>query len=266
MVERQEEYSKLKRQPLSLVLAEFRFSPVLKMADFIPEIQERFRKTYPAFQEMKGQSIQVDNQEVRVSSALAWMFTTAEGHKAVEIDQGRLVYFSSRYERFPGFLSECVGALTILKELIDPKLLLRVGLRYNDVVTPREDEELAAYLDSSLMPPSPLLNVGAAVHQHRTETLSQTDVGILAIRTFVSQHGLTVMPDLSDRLPVDIRNDAPSGRLSAVLDFDHYWVASERGVIFTPEIAKEHLEKLHRIARKAFWSLTTAFARNERWS
>jgi uncharacterized protein (TIGR04255 family) len=263
---KEKEYPKLERQPLSLVLAEFRFSPVLKIADFIPDFQERFRKTFPATRDMKRQSIQVDNQGVHVGSIRAWMFTTPEGDKAIEIDQERLVYFSSSYGRFPGFLDECVEALTILKELIDPGLLLRVGLRYNDIVIPGEDEDLTAYLNPSLMPPSPLLNMGADVNQHRTETLFQTDVGILAIRIFVSQLGLTVMPDLSGRLPVDVRKDAPSGRLSAVLDFDHYWVASERGVIFTPEVAKEHLKKLHRIAREAFWKLTTKFARSERWS
>ena len=43
MVMRTEPALKLERSPLILVLSQIRFSPVLKMADFVPDIQEKMR-------------------------------------------------------------------------------------------------------------------------------------------------------------------------------------------------------------------------------
>jgi uncharacterized protein (TIGR04255 family) len=59
----------------------------------------------------------------------------------------------------------------------------------------------------------------------------------------------------------------PSDRVTAVLDFDHYWVApDETGEAFALPTVTAHLARLHEPAREAFWKVTTELARTVRWN
>jgi len=255
-------FPKLNRQPLSLVLADFRFSPIAKMGNWIPDIQEKLRKDFPSFQEVQGQQIILGSDIPKVlNSSLAWTFTGPGAQKSIRIEQSRLVYVTTSYGRFPGFRGECVKALRLLKNVVDPGLLTRVGLRYNDIIVPQPDEDFEKYLVPNLLP---LMQENIEIAQHRCETLARTEFGMLAVRTFMSRQGIVIMPDLHD-VPLKLRSDAPKERLSVILDIDHYRTF-EGGVSFTIEEAAETLSSLHRIARSAFWKATTNFARNERWS
>ena len=270
---RREQYPKLKNQPLSLVLAEFRFNPILKIGDAIPDLQERLRKHYPRFSKQDetmvllfGPHGQVDKspQEIRTS----WLFASANQRQALKIDSERLIFFCTDYDRFPEFCKSCLEAIEILQSQVNPELLLRVGLRYNDVIVPQEGDTLTDYLDPTLVPTKAIDGLNGILLQHRAETIWTTSVGKLAIRSYFSNRGLAVMPDLHQRLPVITRDDVPAEITSAVLDFDHFWDATgtSEEILFKLNNAKQRLSGLHQIAREAFWKVTTDFARNERWA
>lgn len=257
-------YGKLSRQPLSLVLAEFSYSTVLKMADHIPDLQEQYRKDFPTFSVNQGRSVNITPDGVQVGASTSWVFVSADKRKAINIDQRRLVYFCTDYNRFPEFKKECVTALSVLKGVVEPGLLEKVGLRYNDVVVPGKGESLETYLKPSFIAPMSLEETGNTIIQNRTETAVKTSSGMLAVRTLIGSSGLVVMPDFHGSVPVKIGNIAPPGEICAVLDFDHSW-AAEAPVEFSPNIAGVRLESLHIDARNAFWNITTKKATEELW-
>ena len=53
------EYRKLANQPLVFALAEFRFSPIVQIDQFVPNFQDAIRKSYPLLEPMQEHAIQV---------------------------------------------------------------------------------------------------------------------------------------------------------------------------------------------------------------
>ena len=258
-------YIKLTRQPLTLVLAEFRFSEVLKMSNFIPDIQERLRKEYPRFTPKNEQSIEVHNEGVRVGPGInSWVFGSADRKQAILIDQNRLVFFTTEYNRFPGFQELSLTALQVVQDIVSPRLLLRVGLRYNDSVVPDDGEKLEQYIEDPWIPPPPLQKISNVLGYHKEETVVVTDIGALSVRTMIGKSNLRVMPDLAGGAHVAIVNDAPTDKLTAVLDFDHSWNADNDSICNVGKAGKI-LNDLHTITREAFYATTTPFARDQKW-
>lgn len=258
-----DEYNKLNKQPLQFVLAEFRFSPVMQIADYIPKIQESLRKQYPIPNKTSEQSVQVQAGGIAVSSIDRWAFLSADKKSAVDINQERLMYITTEYPRFEGFSNACEQALEALADIVEPSLILRVGLRYGDLVTLDEGESLSDLVNEHFGFPSCTTTLGTAQHQN-TETFLNTEMGGLAIRTLYGIHNLTCLPDVQG-LPVQIKTDAtPSERI--ILDFDHFWEAREESVSFETNEVLEKLSTLHETSREAFWQITTDHARNEKWA
>ena len=258
-------YKKLKNQPLKFVLAEFRFSQVMQIADYIPKIQEALRKQYPISNKTSEQAVQVQpgGVAVSVSTVDRWAFLSANKKSAVDINQERLIYITTEYARFDGFSDVCKQALETLADIVDPSLILRVGLRYSDLVVIDDGETLSDLVNDHFGFPQCINTLGKAQHQS-TETFLNTAIGGLAIRTLYGQHNLTCLPDVQG-LPVQIKADpTPSERI--ILDFDHFWEAKEESVGFEINEVLEKLSALHKTSREAFWKITTDRARNEKWA
>lgn len=261
-----DEPRKLSNQPLTLVLAEFRFSDVLRIEGHIPDIQEKIRKQYPVLKKSDHQTVQLADQAIKVHSTSQWLFTSTDQRSTVIIGHDRLVYITSDYDRFPEFCDRCFSTLEVIKEVVDPTLLLRIGLRYNDHIVTDNPDQLAKCVDPQLLPNPKFNSLGPAINHHRIDTSVQTSAGSLSIRSLFGKHGLIVMPDLSQALPVELKDPHGSPEASLLLDFDHSWTAKDPGIPFELELAKEHLDSLHLTARQAFWQVTTEYARSNLWS
>lgn len=261
-----DEPRKLPKQPLTLVLAEFCYSPLLKIEKHIPDIQEMIRKSYPLLNRADQQTVQVADQEISVTKASQWIFTSQDLRSAVRISSDRLVFVTSRYERFPEFSDRCLDVLSTLKEIVDPTLLLRIGLRYNDHIVFEDLDHATELVDAQLIPNIDFVSLGTGVNHHRIETSIQTSEGALQIRSLLGKHGYAVMPDLSQTLPVKLEVAGEPDKVALLLDFDHSWSAEEPGVSFELAVAKDHLDRLHDTARAAFWKATTEHARSNLWT
>lgn len=256
------EYKKLSKQPLKLVLAEFRYSPVMEIGKFIPQLQEALRKTYPLPEKREDQVIHFQGSTLNVSHAERWIFLSGNRKSAVDITQERVVYYTTDYPRFDGFAEKCNEILRCFSSIVDPNLILRVGLRYSDLITLEKNETITKIVDSHFAFPPDIIEFGQNLQQ-RNETIIKTEIGILAIRTLYGIHQLTCFPDL-ESMPVNIKKETePSERL--ILDFDHFWDGSDGENAFTPKDILKKLESMHVISRKAFWTVTTDYARNEKW-
>ncbi len=263
-----EKYPKLERQPLTLVLAEFRFSPTNDPAAGIPDFAELLGLQSDGFEEGTRQEVQLTPEGVSVKTPnKIWLSREAKEGRLIQIEKDRMIFVTTQYPRFDPFTEQCMEAVHALKQTMNPEYLRRVGLRYNDAVVPLEDEDLEHYLDPHLLPVNLFGDDKAAVKHHRTETLLHTDAGVLALRVLMGRHGLAVMPDISHRFPLEPSVEVPSERMTAVLDFDHFWKPDrEDGAGFSTHEAEKRLRSLHKAAREAFWQVTTEFARRERWA
>lgn len=256
-------YKKLENQPLKLVLAEFRFSSVLEIAKFIPKIQEELRRDYPTSGQSNNQTIQVQPGSIGVATMDKWAFISANGQSAIDINQERLVYMTAEYPRFARFSDACKQAIEVLADIVEPSLVLRIGLRYSDLVLVDAGEEVSKLVDKHFGYPECLGSLGATQHA-RTETFLRTDIGELVVRTMYGQHNLTCLPDMQV-LPVFTGHDTvPSERI--ILDFDHFWAASDEPVSFEVNDALKKLDRLHESSIEAFWKVTKDYARNEKWA
>ena len=264
---RDKSYPKLARQPLTLVLAEFRFGRVIFEPSRLATLKARLAGTFSDVTEGVAQQVQMDDQGVKITQApyLIWRAPAAGASLHLEVD--RIAYATTMYPRFEGFARDCRAVVEALLETLSPSTLHRVGLRYNDVVVPVPGESLAQYVEAALLPFVPLAANGNAVLRHLSETLVQTSAGALAVRALTGMHGLDMMPDLQGQFGLALGGDVPKDRLAAVLDFDHCWEVPEaEGVAFSAEAAIERLAQLHEPAREAFWKVTTEFARTQRWN
>lgn len=256
------DYKKLNNQPLRFVLAEFRFSTVMDIQAYIPKLQEELRKQYPIPDRKTEQIVRIQPGGIATSTLEQWSFVSSNRKNAVDINQDRLIYYTAEYPRFEGFSSACKFALNALKNIVEPNLILRIGLRYGDLVIIENNENATDFVDPHFTFPSCANQLGDAQHQ-RSETHISTKLGGLAIRTLYGVHNLSCLPDI-EGLPVAIEvNKEPSERI--ILDFDHFWESKGESIDFETSEILQTLESLHDTSRAAFWKVTTDYARNEKW-
>ena len=256
------EYRKLANQPLVFALAEFRFSPVLQIDQFIPQFQEAIRKTYPLPEPLQEHAIQVKGSAVDVSSRMKWAFVESSRQSAVSLDQERLIFITTEYPRFNGFAKSCMEALQPLNDIVDPDLLLRIGLRYGDLIEIKDGEKLEDYVDPYFGYPKLAETLGTPEHQ-RDEVAIRTRVGRLLIRSLYGINPLVCLPDLQG-IPALPKPDAESSQ-RIILDFDHIWFGDGSAKFDLSQI-EDILGKLHEPAREAFWRITTDEAKERKWS
>lgn len=257
------DYKKLARQPLQFALAEFRFSPILRMEEYIPELQDALRAEFPLPESTQEQSVQVQPGGIAMLALTRWGFLAAERKSGLAIDQNRLIYFTTEYLRFDGFSESCRNILSTLENIVKPALVLRIGLRYGDLIKIPKDEVLTDYVDEYLGFSTSVKALGTPIHQ-RNEVAVRTSIGVLIIRSIFGETDLVCMPDLMG-IPLSLEKDKkPSQRI--VLDFDHYLESGNGSLKFESDQAIGLLSQLHLTSREAFWQITTNEAREQKWS
>jgi uncharacterized protein (TIGR04255 family) len=257
------QYKKLENQPLTFVLAEFRFSPVEKIVDYIPAIQEGVRRQFPIFEKREEQTLQFDPAGMTVSRALSWAFLSADRKNAIDVNQNRIIYMTSDYPRFAGFSEACRKALDTLIGEVAPGLIFQIGLRYGDMIIPGNNT-IDDLVDSHFAIPPTINKLNPISGQHRTETYLQTEFGKLMIRTLYGTSNLTILPDIQN-LPIAL-DHVPDASERLIIDFDHIWQAEGESVVFETDTALDRLDDLHKVSREAFWEITTDYAKDEIWS
>ena len=239
------------------------FSPVMQIADYIPELQGALRNWYPEFEKTSEHSVQIQPGNITVSASDRWSFISANKKSAVVISHERLWYVTAEYPRFDGFSDTCEEVIATLVNILEPGLLLRIGLRYGDLVIIGENEKVADLIDEHFIFPQCIESLGSS-QQQSTEMFLNTDQGVLTIKTLYGHHNFRCLPDIQG-LPIAIGiDDVPGERI--ILDFDHVWENKEESIPFTTDEITERLGSLHETSRDAFWKITTDYARNKKWA
>lgn len=250
------QFEKLTKQPLVMVLAEFRFSTILQIGNYVPLFQDLVRQHFPHFSTINQQEIVVDPQGLKINQNDAWLFQSADKKSAYLLDKDRITFLTAEYNRFPDFLSHCQTAIKFVEDVIRPALILRIGLRYSDVILPTYPEEkIENYVQEAICNTS-IGKVFGDQLRHVNESILRTENGILVVRTLYGELNATVWQDLID-VPISIKKVmTPSKRI--LLDFDHYWSPEEgESQSFYIDFIINKITCLHENSRKAFWEITT---------
>ena len=139
-------YVPLSQNPLVLVLSQVRFSPVRKIGDYIPGIQEAFRRHgFPIERAGKFQQLTITPAGVHAVEQERWEYSTKDEQWSVTVLQDSVVLQTTAYQRFEAFAEKLeVAVKTVLEQTEQDKLglILRVGLRYVDLIQDRKSTRL----------------------------------------------------------------------------------------------------------------------------
>ena len=224
-------YVPLSQQPLALVLGQVKFSPIRQMDGYIAKIQEQFRRNeFPVERAGKIQQITFGpgaGGPVQVIEQDRWEYRTRDETWSVLVTQDGVVLQTTAYEKFEGFadrLQRAVQTVFATTEHDRLGVVQRVGLRYIDVVQPREGEDFRAYIRPGLHGAADeVFSPGS--HRLHVESRGRTRVGevdgTMVLRVVQNDQGLSLPPDLIGGAPKHAAR-AKAGELITLIDMDHY--------------------------------------------
>ena len=219
---------KLSKDPLSLVLCQVRFSAIRKMPDHIPDIQDRLRrKGFPIDASGSGQTLVVtqgpEGMQTDVKPIRRDEFRSKDGHWSVSIGIDALSLVTTAYDRYKGFsekLELCLQEVNAVAEL-NLCQVLRIGIRYIDVIEPSENETFRDYLKEPLHGlRSDVYLGGKQVIQ--SQTIGSTKMGTMSVRIWQNNHGQLIPPDILQGKPMPTLASAEPGKLITLVDTDHF--------------------------------------------
>lgn len=248
---------KLAKSPLVYVVAQVRIGAVLKMADYIPEIQERMRKAgyslYRPSEVREEFEFGPGGTETRVTRQ--WAFDRIDRTTGFSVQTGSVAFHTTAYDTHEAFFVDLQQGLQIVQDVVGISASERLGLRYVDAFQASADRALGDYLKEGLRGVS-LGHIGALRPRSFTNLVMETDVGgRLVVRIGLNPEGVLppnlVPPDLVSAKTFD--TSKPVG----ILDYDHFVEKSEA---FSIEGAMGWFNGLHGTLSEAFRETVSDFA------
>ena len=227
-MERKCEYIPLSKQPLILVLCQVRISPIEQMSKYIPEIQEEFRRNgYPNFEPGKIQQVNFGSSGIQASEQERWEFRNKEGNTSIIVLKDSFVLQTTAYGKFEDFAAQLkLASQTILSKTEHDQYgrVLRIGLRYIDLIQPKDGEDFRYYLRPGFhgLPDEDFKPKTGRV---RVESAGQIDmgdnVGTMVVRISQYDKGMDLPPDLAVSAPKRAKR-VENDELVTFVDIDHY--------------------------------------------
>ncbi len=230
-MERKCRYVLLSKQPLVLVLGQVRFSPIRQIESYLPVIQEEFRRYgFPIERAGKVQQLIFGpggGVPVQIVEQERWEYRTKDETWSVLVMQDSVGLQTTVYEKFEGFADKLLHAVrTVFAKTEHDKLgvVERVGLRYIDLVQPREGEDFRFYLRRGFHGIEDQV-FQTATHRLHMESMGKTSVGdisgTMVVRVVQNDQGFSLPPDLVGGAPKHAPRAKP-GELITLIDMDHY--------------------------------------------
>lgn len=259
---------KLKNAPVFYVIAQVRFNTIKSMEDFVPRIQERFRKSgFPDFQSLVMQTIHIphnaiDNSEVRSTPQKSYRFGNLEKTESFSLNENAISFETTDHQVFSYFCGRLMSGVEIVNEVAELAFTERLGLRYLDAVVPVSGDVsgMSKWINPTLLGLSGKINADI-VHSY-CETHSVVDQVHSVARVLARQGPLAVPPDIGTiALTIKEQFTAIEGP-HALVDIDAF---SETRMAFDFGSVEGVLNELHVACATAFTSIVTEHALNA-WS
>lgn len=253
--------SPLKNPPVCLTLAQVRFNPILKLADFLPSIQESFRQAgYPDFDRQHLISIQLSAQDGQRATPTPiqqerFQLGNVEKTHSFILDGQNLTLQSTNYGQFETFSACFLEGLNIVHDAVKLAFTERVGLRYLDRVMPQPGETIEQYLVEQVQGLTARLD-GRSRYSY-TEAMNEIGNIKLLSRVAIQDGPLAFPPDLQPgNMRITERFTSYVG-ISAILDNDGFFEGREA---FSTNAVADHLDAIHKVIGAAFKTTATPYA------
>jgi len=250
----------LKNPPVYLTLAQVRFNPILKLVDFLPGIQERFRHAgYPDFEHQHLISIQVAIQDGQSTPKPVqqdrFQLGNLEKTHTFILDGQSLTLQSTKYGRFETFSACFLQGMEMIHQALDLAFTERIGLRYLDRVIPQEGETIEQYLAEQVHGLTSRLG-GRPIYSY-TEALNEVGRIKLVSRVAIQDGPLAFPPDIQPgNMAVAEKFVSYTGKC-AILDNDGFVEGRET---FSVQAVSDHLQAIHEVIGAAFKATATPYA------
>jgi uncharacterized protein (TIGR04255 family) len=153
----------LANPPLSEVICQVRFPPILKLAEQIPiDFQERVRHRFPGFNEQHGLMLRLEPREGQALPSVGaelrgrtYGFPTADEVSVATVSVNFYALTTHRYTVWEEFAADLTLIHDAVVATFDPVYATRIGLRYVNVLTAESTgkdtiEEIADMLRAEL--------------------------------------------------------------------------------------------------------------------
>ncbi|MGP8185192.1 MAG: TIGR04255 family protein [Terracidiphilus sp.] len=253
--------------PVVYVIVQVRFSPVLSLKTYVPQIQEHFRQNgFPAFDSRFNFQLAftvpppTETEPVApaipVERTLSYVFSNRERNQSFLLEQNGLTFQVTDYEDFKWFLELFLTHLNHINTVISPDSTERIGLRYIDAVLPKTGSRIKEYLIPDVLGLSEKRMRGQVQHSYSETMILNGDTSTFS--RIIRREGKIAFPPDMVGLPVAInpRFTEYTG-IHALVDTDSY-----QTVRLPMETAKMRttLNHLHESVENAFNAVTTEFA------
>jgi uncharacterized protein (TIGR04255 family) len=241
----------LTHAPLLLVLAQVRFSTVLKMHEFLPEIQEQLRNNgLPKFRAVRTQTelrVFGAEQSPHLTTNAHWEFASKDDRTMAVLGTDSISLSTTEYRTFEAFTENLAKLLETVGRTANISLRQRIGLRYIDVIVPSAGKVLSDYIADGLLGIS-LEKLGLKAPSSVNAMIGNSSLGTFVLRSTRLPKGSVVPADL---LPLKLETDKPLTleREFCVLDFDHFNEGTKDFDV--PQTMKE-FEELHNLIDRTF--------------
>jgi len=248
---------KLSKSPLVYVLAQVRIGAVLKMEEYVPQIQEQMRKVgYPLYRLSEVREVHFGADKPDMTTTKRWYFD-AMGRKAGFLLQaGSIVFHTTEYDTSKAVFSDLQRGLSIIHEAVDISAVERLGLRYVDAFQADRGHELGEYFQPGIRGIS-LEEIGATQPRLFINLVTNTKIGgKLVIRLSQNTGGWSLPPDLQPPELTPNKTFLPDREI-AVVDYDHF---IERDEPFSLEGIGHTFDTLHNTTSAVFRKTVSEFA------
>lgn len=122
--------------PLAEVIFQVRFPNILRIASEEPSaFQEIIRKDYPLLSVNNNETVvEVNGQKQSVGTTKNYQFVSVDGRSKVNLTNSFIAYSTLKYLKWELFKKECEKVVQTFKDIYQPSIIQRVGLRYKDVI------------------------------------------------------------------------------------------------------------------------------------
>jgi uncharacterized protein (TIGR04255 family) len=252
---------KLSSPPLFYAFTQIIFGPIMKIEDFIFEIQENMKDLgFPDFSEEQLPNIVFDPQNnlpVKTEIRKRWSFADIPKHNGYLLSQDMLIFHTTDYVTFDDFVENTIQGIELLHKILTFSFIQRVGMRYIDIITPKQGELVGAYVNDGVK--GFIKEDDEGLQSVSSESIKTAGEGMLAVRTLLKPKSPPyIMP--GELLPLNLLPARKSSGESAtrfILDEDFFMA---KRFAFDIDILREKLERAHEEIEKSFRSVVTEHA------
>ncbi|MBY0545542.1 MAG: TIGR04255 family protein [Gammaproteobacteria bacterium] len=221
---------KLSSSPLRYVLAQIKFTSIENIAEYVPKLQDKIRRDFPHFQEVKIQSVQLkEAQALSAGTLVLWHFMDKDRHVGIILDKQSIVIHTSDYQDCETLLKRWGRVLTCFHEILNISLITQSGLRYINIIendyTNIDPRLQGFHLKGDVFAAGDFLS--------RTEMTQKSDQGLIKIQTARASNKKLLGDFKEIFLPLDLLD------IGGMLSFEHYKVLNNEFLLLDVDHFKQ---------------------------